>query len=112
MSTHASPQIEIAITGRGVVSSIGEGADAFVDALLERRSGVVDGVAPCAEFDPESAMSPKIARRSDRYTQLAFAAASQAAEEADLPGDVDLERLASSSARRRRVKTLEDECAR
>ncbi|MEA2222392.1 MAG: 3-oxoacyl-[acyl-carrier-protein] synthase, partial [Solirubrobacteraceae bacterium] len=79
MSTYASPQIEIAITGRGVVSSIGEGADAFVDALLGRRSGVVDGLAPCADFDPESAMSAKVARRSDRYTQLAFAAAVEAA---------------------------------
>ncbi|HWC28148.1 MAG TPA: beta-ketoacyl-[acyl-carrier-protein] synthase family protein [Solirubrobacteraceae bacterium] len=94
MSEHASPQVEIAITGRGVVSSIGEGADAFVDALLERRSGVVDGLAPCSEFDPEAAMGAKVARRSDRYSQLGFAAAMQAAEEAGLPGDVDLERLA------------------
>ena len=75
MTWHTSPQCEIAITGRGVVSSIGEGADAFVDALLERRSGIVDGMAPCSEFDPETAMSAKVARRSDRYTQLAFAAA-------------------------------------
>ncbi|MEA2157414.1 MAG: 3-oxoacyl-[acyl-carrier-protein] synthase [Solirubrobacteraceae bacterium] len=111
MSTHASPHIEIAITGRGVVSSIGEGADAFVDALLERRSGVVDGMAPCAEFDPESAMSAKVARRSDRYTQLAFAAAMQAAEEAGLPGDIDLERLAILVGTGvGGLKTLEDEC--
>ena len=111
MSTHASPQIQIAITGRGVVSSIGEGADAFVDALLERRSGIVDGVAPCAEFDAEATMSPKIARRSDRYTQLAFAAAAQAAEEAGLPGDVDLERLAILVGTGvGGLKTLEDEC--
>jgi 3-oxoacyl-[acyl-carrier-protein] synthase II len=111
MSEHASPQIEIAITGRGVVSSIGEGADAFVDALLERRSGIVDGLAPCVDFDPESAMSPKVARRSDRYTQLAFAAAAQAAEEAGLPGDVDLERLAILVGTGvGGLKTLEDEC--
>jgi 3-oxoacyl-[acyl-carrier-protein] synthase II len=111
VSTHASPQIQIAITGRGVVSSIGEGADAFVDALLERRSGIVDGVAPCAEFDAEAAMSPKIARRSDRYTQLAFAAAAQAAEEAGLPGDVDVERLAILVGTGvGGLKTLEDEC--
>ena len=77
MSDWTSPHIEIAITGRGVVSSIGEGADTFFDALLERRSGVVDGLAPCSEFDPEAAMGPKIARRSDRYSQLAFAAAAQ-----------------------------------
>jgi 3-oxoacyl-[acyl-carrier-protein] synthase II len=111
MSQHASPQTEIAITGRGVVSSIGDGADAFVDALLERRSGIVDGLAPCSDFDPESAMSAKIARRSDRYTQLAFAAAAQAAEEAGLPGDVDLERLAILVGTGvGGLKTLEDEC--
>ena len=109
--SYASPQIEIAITGRGVVSSIGEGADAFVDALLERRSGVVDGLAPCADFDPESAMSAKVARRSDRYTQLAFVAAVQAATEAGLPGDVDLERLAVLVGTGvGGLKTLEDEC--
>ena len=111
MSWHPSPEVEIAITGRGVVSSIGEGADAFVDALLERRSGIVDGMAPCSEFDPESAMSAKLARRSDRYTQLAFAAAMQAAEEAGLPGDVDLERLAILVGTGvGGLKTLEDEC--
>jgi 3-oxoacyl-[acyl-carrier-protein] synthase II len=111
MSSYASPQIQIAITGRGVVSSIGEGADAFVDALLERRSGVVDGLAPCADFDPEAAMSAKVARRSDRYTQLAFVAAVQAAEEAGLPGDVDLERLAILVGTGvGGLKTLEDEC--
>src|SRR5437763_189818 len=37
--------IEVAVTGRGVVTSIGEGADAFVDALNARRSGVVEGAA-------------------------------------------------------------------
>jgi 3-oxoacyl-[acyl-carrier-protein] synthase II len=111
MSQSASPQIEIAITGRGVVSSIGDGADAFVDALLERRSGIVDGLAPCSEFDPESAMNPKVARRSDRYTQLAFAAAVQAAEEAGLPGDVDVEQLAILVGTGvGGLKTLEDEC--
>jgi 3-oxoacyl-[acyl-carrier-protein] synthase II len=111
MSSYASPQIQIAITGRGVVSSIGEGADAFVDALLERRSGVVDGLAPCADFDPEAAMSAKVVRRSDRYTQLAFAAAVQAAEEAGLPGEVDLERLAILVGTGvGGLKTLEDEC--
>ncbi|MEA2155776.1 MAG: 3-oxoacyl-[acyl-carrier-protein] synthase, partial [Solirubrobacteraceae bacterium] len=111
MSWHPSPEVEIAITGRGVVSSIGEGADAFIDALLERRSGIVDGMAPCSEFDPEAAMSAKVARRSDRYTQLAVAAAVQAAEEAGLPGDIDLERLAILVGTGvGGLKTLEDEC--
>ena len=38
--------VDVVVTGRGVVSSIGEGADAFLDALVARRSGVVDGIGP------------------------------------------------------------------
>ena len=34
-----SPAPEIVVTGRGVVSSIGEGADAFFEALLDKKSG-------------------------------------------------------------------------
>jgi 3-oxoacyl-[acyl-carrier-protein] synthase II len=84
---------DVVITGRGVVSSIGEGPEAFFDALLKKRSGIADGIGACVDFDPEVAMSPKEARRSDRYTQLAVAAAVQAAEEARLPDGVDPVRL-------------------
>jgi 3-oxoacyl-[acyl-carrier-protein] synthase II len=83
----------IVITGRGVVSSIGEGTDAFFEALLSKRSGIADGVGACVDFDPEVAMSPKEARRADRYTQLAVAAATQAAEEAGIPDGIEPERL-------------------
>jgi 3-oxoacyl-[acyl-carrier-protein] synthase II len=76
--------VTVVITGRGVVSSIGEGPDAFFDALLGKRSGIADGIGACVDFDPEVAMSPKEVRRADRYTQLAVAAAAQAAEEAGL----------------------------
>jgi 3-oxoacyl-[acyl-carrier-protein] synthase II len=84
---------EVVITGRGVVSPIGEGVGDFSVALLERRSGIADGVAACADFDPERWMTPKEARRTDRFAQLAIAAAAQAAEEAGLPGGVEPERL-------------------
>jgi 3-oxoacyl-[acyl-carrier-protein] synthase II len=110
-STHPGEHVDIAITGRGVVSSIAEGPDAFFDALLDRQSGVVDGGAPCSDFDPTSAMTPKEARRSDRYTQLAVCAAAQAIEEAGLPGGVDPERLAVLVGTGvGGLKTLEDEC--
>ena len=82
----------VVISGRGVVSSIGEGADDFAAGLLERRSGVADGVAACTDFDPEAWMSPKEARRADRFTHFAVAAADQATAEAGLDG-VDPERL-------------------
>lgn len=85
---------DVVVTGRGVVSSIGEGADAFVDALLAQRSGVVDGWARCPAFDPETAMTAKEIRRTDRFSHLALAAADQAMAEAGLPGGIDPERLA------------------
>jgi 3-oxoacyl-[acyl-carrier-protein] synthase II len=85
--------VTVVVTGRGVVSSIGESPDAFFEALLAKRSGIADGIGACADFDPELAMSPKEARRSDRYTQLAVAAAVQAVEEAGVPDGIDPERL-------------------
>jgi 3-oxoacyl-[acyl-carrier-protein] synthase II len=84
---------EIVVTGRGVVSSLGEGADTLYEALLAKRSGIVDGVGACVDFDPESVMAPKEVRRTDRFTQLAVAAADQAAGEAGVPGAVEPERL-------------------
>jgi 3-oxoacyl-[acyl-carrier-protein] synthase II len=75
----------VVVTGRGVVSPVGSGADAFFDNLLSLQGGVTeDGVAPCADFDPESVMTPKEARRTDRFTQLAIGAADQAVAEAGL----------------------------
>jgi 3-oxoacyl-[acyl-carrier-protein] synthase II len=84
----------IVITGRGVVSPIATGVDAFFDALLGMEGGITDdGVAPCSEFDPDTAMTPKEARRMDRFAQLAVAAADQAADEAGLLGEVDPSRI-------------------
>jgi 3-oxoacyl-[acyl-carrier-protein] synthase II len=84
---------DVVVTGRGVVSSVGSGADAFFEALLAGRGGIDDGIAPCSEFDPETAMSPKEARRADRFTQLAVAAAIEAAAEADVPDGIDPARI-------------------
>jgi len=84
---------DVVVTGRGVVTSIGAGADAFFDALVAGASGIHDGLGPCADFDPEMAMTPKEARRADRFTQLAVAAAAQATDEAGLPGAAAPERV-------------------
>ncbi|MFL5904885.1 MAG: beta-ketoacyl-[acyl-carrier-protein] synthase family protein [Solirubrobacteraceae bacterium] len=89
----AKPTRSVVITGRGAVTSIGEGADAFLDALYERRSGIADGLGPCADFDPEAAMTAKQARRADRFTQFAVVAADQACVEAGLPDGIEPERL-------------------
>lgn len=84
---------DIVITGRGVVSPLGEGVDHVFDALVAGTSGIADGVAAASEFDPEIAMTPKEARRADRFTQLAIVATEQAAAEADLPRSADPERI-------------------
>lgn len=84
----------IVVTGRGVVSPVATGVDSFFDALLGMQGGISeDGIAPCAEFDPETTMTPKEARRTDRFAQLAIDAAHQAAAEADIPGNVDPRRV-------------------
>jgi len=84
---------DVVVTGRGVVTSLGEGAAPFFDALVGRQSGIVDGISPCAEFDPERYMTPKEARRADRFSQLAVGAAVQAWDEAAAEG-VEPERVA------------------
>ena len=94
---------DVVITGRGVVTSIGEGADAFLDALCDApRPASPTASAPCAEFDPEVAMTPKEARRADRFAQLAVAAADQAVAEAGLPDGIEPERARRRHGHRRR----------
>jgi 3-oxoacyl-[acyl-carrier-protein] synthase II len=80
---------DVVVTGRGVVTSLGETPDAFFDALLHGASGIADGAGACTEFDPEPALSAKEARRADRFTQFGVKAALAAAEEAGLPEAAD-----------------------
>jgi 3-oxoacyl-[acyl-carrier-protein] synthase II len=85
--------VSVAVTGRGVVTSLGEGADAFFDALAAGASGIVDGESRALDFDPERYMDPRVARRTDRFAQFGVAAADQAATEAAL-ADCDPDRVA------------------
>jgi 3-oxoacyl-[acyl-carrier-protein] synthase II len=85
--------VSVAITGRGTVTSLGEGADEFFDALIEGRSGIFEGLSACTEFDPEQWLDPRAARRMDRFTQLGLVAALQAAAEA-VVSDCDPDRVA------------------
>ena len=70
----------VAVTGIGVVSSAGIGADAYFEGLC--------GKAPIGErkvtnFDPAQYYdNPKAARRADRFTQFTVAAAAEALSQA------------------------------
>ena len=85
--------MSVAVTGRGVVTSLGEGADEFFDALLAGRSGIVDGLSACIEFDPDQYLDPRAARRMDRFTQLGLVAALEAAADAAV-AECDPDRVA------------------
>jgi 3-oxoacyl-[acyl-carrier-protein] synthase II len=70
--------MKIVITGVGAVTPLGSSARDLHEGWLARRSGIEGGVGACRDFDPTEFMSTKEARRSDRFAQLAMAAAAQA----------------------------------
>ncbi|MCW3040443.1 MAG: 3-oxoacyl-(acyl-carrier-protein) synthase 2, partial [Solirubrobacterales bacterium] len=73
---------DVVITGVGAVTPLGVGARALHERWTAGVCGIVDGEAPCAEYDPSDHFSRKEARRSDRFTQLALVAAAEATAEA------------------------------
>ena len=86
----------VAITGIGVVSPVGSGADAFFTGLLAGRSGIRRIAAPFAErlavkvagqiddFDPARHFSKIRLGALDRFSQFALVAAKQALDHAGL----------------------------
>ena len=78
----------VAVTGIGVLAWPGIGRDAFWQGLLETPAEgrrVMDHFDPLPHFD-----SPKEARRTDRFAQMALAAAAEALEQAgELSADPD-----------------------
>ena len=92
-------EIRVAVTGIGVLSSIGAGVDAFWESLASGKSGIgpvtrFDSEAYTSrvasevnDFDPSDYMDPKEARRNDRYTQFAVGAAKLAVEDSSIELD-------------------------
>jgi 3-oxoacyl-[acyl-carrier-protein] synthase II len=76
----------VAITGVGAVTPLGVGARTLHERWCAGRSGIEDGLGRCDEFDPREHLSVKEVRRSDRFTQLALAAAAEALAEAGWDG--------------------------
>ena len=74
------PRRRVAVTGLGVVSTCGVGTDAFWNGLC---GPAPEGDRLVPDFDPSPWFeNPKEARRSDRCTQFALAAADMALEQA------------------------------
>ncbi|HHV93150.1 MAG TPA: beta-ketoacyl-ACP synthase II [Firmicutes bacterium] len=92
----------VVITGVGVVTPLGIGKEAFWDGLANGRSGIrritrfdpsdlssqIAGEVP--DFEPLDFMDRKDARRMDRFTQFAVAAAALALADAGLDDKVPL----------------------
>jgi 3-oxoacyl-[acyl-carrier-protein] synthase II len=77
----------VAVTAVTAVAKAGTGADAFWEGLLRAPE---DGMREIEDFDPNPYFAnPKEARRSDRFSQLALAAAHDLLEQAGHP-DGDL----------------------
>jgi len=84
------------VTGLGAITPLGIGLDAYWEGLKEGRSGVgpitlfdasrytTRFAAEVEDFNPEEFIERKEARRMDRFTQFAVAAARMAAEDAGL----------------------------
>jgi len=72
----------VVITGVGAVTPLGIGASPLIERWSEGECGIEDGAGRCHEFDPLDFLSRKEARRSDRFVQLAIAAAEEAVAQA------------------------------
>jgi len=77
----------VLITGVGAVTPLGMGARRLLERWCVGESGIEDGLGRCADFDPAEHLSGKEVRRTDRFAQLAVAAAAEALEDAGWEGE-------------------------
>ena len=75
------------VTGVGAVTPLGLGATQVLERWSGGVCGVADGSGRCKDFEPGAVLSRKEIRRTDRYTQLAVAAADEAVAQAGWNGD-------------------------
>ena len=95
-SWQESSSRRVVVTGLGIFCPIGNSLDEVWDSLMTGRSGTVPITrfdasgfttriaGEVRDFDPRDRLGPKEARRTDRYVQLAVAAAQDALASAEL----------------------------
>lgn len=123
MSDRSESNRGVVITGIGLVTPVGESADAIMSAMCEGRSGLsrpprdhplaesleVAGFAP--PIDPTSVLPPPETRVVDRYVVMALKAAADGLADADLVvgRDVDPFRIAVIVSGTGGLATLEEQ---
>ena len=87
---------EVVVTGIGVVTPVGVGADAMWDGLMSGASGAgqitqfdasglpVTIATEARDFDPTRYMHPREVARTDRFTQMGLAAAQLAVDDSGI----------------------------
>jgi 3-oxoacyl-[acyl-carrier-protein] synthase II len=100
----------IVVTGVGAVTPIGDTVDATWDSMMHSRGGIAritrfdpspyesQMAGEVKDFDPTKYMDRKDARRTDRFAQLAVAAASQALTDGKVDVAKEPERVGVSIA--------------
>ncbi len=94
MAVGVSGRRRVVVTGLGAVTPIGNDVPSFWQSLMQGRTGVaritafdlsdleVQIGAEVKEFDPTRRLDPKLAKRSDRFTQFVLYAADEAVKDA------------------------------
>lgn len=96
----------VVVTGLGAITPIGNTVDEFFNNVMAGQCGI-DGIssfdteaysvklaAQVKDFDPKLYMDQKVARRMDRFSQFAVAAAKEAVSDANIELDkIDAERF-------------------
>lgn len=72
----------VVVTGVGAVTALGVGADTLHEKAVAGKTGIVNGIGRCDEFNPRSYLTARETRRMDRFTQLAVVAGSEALQQA------------------------------
>jgi 3-oxoacyl-[acyl-carrier-protein] synthase II len=88
VDTEPTQKEPVVITGVGAVTPLGVGARTLSERWSAGVCGIRDGEAACEDFDPGDFLSVKEARRTDRFTQLALAACSEALADAGWDGEL------------------------